>query len=324
MKKGIKSNLRRVLAFVLAITFVMSTITLVAGASRTGGQFRPDTLKPYYTYNDTSNTNGYYTGTGSSSAKVTSSDGWLRLKRPSRPPKTKTVYHHSEVTTKTEQAVSPDTAVVLVIDISRSMDSDFSGSSRMQAAKNAAKAFVNAYVTNAGSAKRWISIVMFGLNAEAVDFDSSRWSTQYWIDAADDDNKETVLDKIEELSTGNNSGTFLTGGLTIANNLFTKSSLNSSISTVANANRYAVVLTDGAPTAVKNDDNSDTYIRGKYVGENNSAKNPSKDAAATLRGAIGGPVYTIAVSTTQATLTGSKTTSPKTPPAPSRPTTFRS
>ena len=59
------------------------------------------------------------------------------------------------------------------------------------------------------------------------------------------------MDKIEELSTGNNSGTFLTGGLTIANNLFTKSSLNSSISTVANANRYAVVLTDGAPTAVK-------------------------------------------------------------------------
>ena len=303
MKKGIKSNLRRVLAFVLAITFVMSTITLVAGAeSEPAGSSAQIPSKPYYTYNDTSNTNGYYTGTGSSSAQVTSSDGMVTAEKTIAPTENENEFIITlEVTTKTEQAVSPDTAVVLVIDISRSMDSDFSGSSRMQAAKNAAKAFVNAYVTNAGSAKRWISIVMFGLNAEAVDFDSSRWSTQYWIDAADDDNKETVLDKIEELSTGNNSGTFLAGGLTIANNLFTKSSLNSSISTVANANRYAVVLTDGAPTAVKNDNkwgNSDTYIRGKYVGENDSAKNPSKDAAATLRGAIGGPVYTIAVSTT--------------------------
>ena len=75
MKKGIKSNLRRVLAFVLAITFVMSTITLVAGAeSEPAGSSAQIPSKPYYTYNDTSNTNGYYTGTGSSSAKVTSSD----------------------------------------------------------------------------------------------------------------------------------------------------------------------------------------------------------------------------------------------------------
>lgn len=65
-----------------------------------------------------------------------------------------------------EQTVSQDAAVVLVLDVSNSMKNEVNGSSKISQAKQAAKEFVEAFTTEAGSGRRMVSIVEFGRQCE--------------------------------------------------------------------------------------------------------------------------------------------------------------
>ena len=66
------------------------------------------------------------------------------------------------------QTASQDAAVVLVLDVSNSMNNKVNGSKKLGQAKEAAKEFVDAFVQDAGSDSRMVSIVEFGSNAKTV------------------------------------------------------------------------------------------------------------------------------------------------------------
>ena len=67
-----------------------------------------------------------------------------------------------------EISVSPDAAVVLVMDVSNSMEYSDGDDSRLGNAMDAAETFLENYVQEAGDAKRMVSIVEFGSNAKTV------------------------------------------------------------------------------------------------------------------------------------------------------------
>ena len=164
--------------------------------------------------------------------------------------------------TKNTVVTSTKAATVLVIDISNSMDwhvlcgrdehthtrkcysfgiltcgktehthTDACGESRLDAAKTAAKNFVNTYAGSVENADRYLSIVVFGTTA-SVKLD--------WTDVSTDDGKENVISAIDEISV--NGGTNLEQGLAKAKDRFDDP-------TVASVNfKNVVALTDGAPT----------------------------------------------------------------------------
>lgn len=67
-----------------------------------------------------------------------------------------------------EISVSPDAAVVLVMDVSNSMNDKDGKNTRLENAMDAAETFLENYVQEAGDAKRMVSIVEFGSNAKTV------------------------------------------------------------------------------------------------------------------------------------------------------------
>lgn len=92
----------------------------------------------------------------------------------------------------TEQVVSPDAAVVLVMDVSNSMKETVSGDDpkreedmRIYKAKAAAKKFIDSFAAEAGDARRQVSIVEFG---------SSAYTIQGW---ADTDTAKSAVDNVK-------------------------------------------------------------------------------------------------------------------------------
>lgn len=186
-----------------------------------------------------------------------------------------------------EQAVSQDAAVVLVLDVSNSMDDEVKGSQKITQAKAAAKDFVDSFVKDAGEGSRMVSIVEFGSNAMTV---------SDWTEA--NGNAGAAKDSIDEVQIGftcpenqasvsyvpfegwycsnckracnrnhtcynDAGGTNIEGGLRLANNLL-KSSAVADIE-----NTYVVLLTDGVPTYHVSDGDetsSTTFMVGTYGG----------------------------------------------------------
>ena len=104
-----------------------------------------------------------------------------------------------KVSTKDEiqkLVLSPDAAVVLVLDVSQSMD-DNSYPKRYEQAQQAAKDFVDAYAKDAGEAERWISV---------VEYASSAMTVQNWIDVNEKNQQNTnitaVKGKIDTVAPG--------------------------------------------------------------------------------------------------------------------------
>lgn len=90
-----------------------------------------------------------------------------------------------------EQVVSPDAAVVLVMDVSNSMKETVDGrdpkhesEQRIYKAKEAAENFIDSFAANAGDAQRQVAIVEFG---------SSAYTVQGWTDA---DLAKTAVDQV--------------------------------------------------------------------------------------------------------------------------------
>ena len=156
---------------------------------------------------------------------------------------------------ETTSTISQAAATVLVIDISESMNdymcgkeehthflcppwcekehshTDACGGRRLDAAKAAAENFVNTYAGTVENAGRYLSIVVFGTNADV---------TLDWTDVSTDSGKNSAKSAIDVLSV--KGGTNLEQGLANA-----KSKLEEH--TVSSVNfKNVVALTDGAPT----------------------------------------------------------------------------
>ena len=163
-----------------------------------------------------------------------------------------------------EFEISPDTAVVLTIDVSASMANDANGNSqnvaaadkRMNIAKAAAKDFIDSYAASANNAHRYLSIVVFGLNAKVI---------QSWTDvsvAANLTAAKGQIDRIKDNSTSETgkyqleNGTFIQGGLLVSRNLYNKATF--AAQAVNTENRFVVLLSDGNPNCWTTTTTTDT------------------------------------------------------------------
>ena len=121
----------------------------------------------------------------------------------------------------------------------------------IDAAKKAAKSFVDTYAGNGESAGRYLSIVVFGTNA---------YVELEWIDVSTVNGKESATSAIDKISA--NGGTNLEQGLAKAKNQFADQ-------TVTSVNfKNVVALTDGAPTF---------YGEGGWFGPSGSGSSGSKE-----------------------------------------------
>lgn len=201
-----------------------------------------------------------------------------------------------------EQTVSQDAAVVLVLDVSNSMKNEVNGSSKISQAKQAAKEFVEAFTTEAGSGRRMVSIVEFGANAMTV----SGWTNANGaIDAVEasidevqigftcPENQASVsyvpfvgwyCSNCERACNRNHTcyndagGTNIEAGLRLANNLLGQ------VSDVGN--KYVVLLSDGVPTyhvVDRNETSSTTFMAGTYGGGTEATHEDYHDIYCTKR-----------------------------------------
>lgn len=147
----------------------------------------------------------------------------------------------------TETFISPDAAVVIVIDNSGSMYEN--NGYRINAAKNAAKTFVDNFVKDNLGASRKMAVVQFDSNAKRI---------LNWTEANQSSGVSSVKNAINNMTIDSNSenrGTNIEGGLRIANNL---------LSDVRNIdNLFVVLLTDGVPTFYVSDNLNQTVLNSK-------------------------------------------------------------
>lgn len=183
-----------------------------------------------------------------------------------------------KIESTTSKTAPGDSAVVLVIDTSWSMDDH----NKLNQAKAAAKSFAENY-SSKGSG-RYLAVVEFNGSASAINFGNKN-TPVYWLDVSQKDtsnvkaNLTVVKNRIDALETG--PYTNLAAGLSRAKNLFS----DATVSNITNF-RYAVVLTDGDPTV------GDVYGKNGY------------QAAAQRAGELkdtGCEVYTVGVGLTKYT-----------------------
>ena len=188
---------------------------------------------------------------------------------------------------RTKELTPPGAAAtVLVIDVSGSMkwcancgtdtsrhakDCDKNTrQSRMDAAKTAAKDFLNSYKGDAAGSGRYVSIVKFSTDASV---------SQDWIDVSTTEGYNAAVSVIDSLSA--EGGTNLEQGLYKANAQFSKDAVKS----IEKAQHYVVALTDGAPTFYGNP------VKGDGGSGSKTTNSETAKTAATLRG--NSSVYTV-------------------------------
>ena len=188
---------------------------------------------------------------------------------------------------RTKELTPPGAAAtVLVIDVSGSMkwcancgtdtsrhakDCDKNTrQSRMDAAKTAAKDFLNSYKGDIAGSGRYVSIVKFSTDASV---------SQDWIDVSTTEGYNAAVSVIDSLSA--EGGTNLEQGLYKANAQFSKDAVKS----IEKAQHYVVALTDGAPTFYGNP------VKGDGGSGSKTTNSETAATAATLRG--NSSVYTV-------------------------------
>lgn len=181
--------------------------------------------------------------------------------------------------------ISPDAAVVLVMDVSNSMKEDVNGNStrwdserRITKAKAAAQDFLESYVKDAGDAKRMVSVVEFGSNVKKVSgwVNANAGNNQVSTEASSAVEKTEVNFRIGTDWWGfpvyDDGGTNIEGGLMMARNLLGDSTVNNI------KNLYVVMLTDGVPTFhVDYDSNRTDFIWGSEGGGDHATRDDYKD-----------------------------------------------
>lgn len=185
-----------------------------------------------------------------------------------------------KIESKTSSTAPGASAVVLVIDSSGSMKNG-----RLENAKNVAKSFIDSY--GESGSDRYLAVVNFDTYANAFEFGRDKTS---WLDVSNGTNRQTAKNRFDNLSVG--GGTNLEQGLTKAKDLLNASTVKS----IANENKFVIVLTDGAPTYYSAEKNGN-FITGYYPkGEGDSCNQDTYDAtvtAATKLKSSANSVYTV-------------------------------
>ncbi|MDO5348329.1 MAG: VWA domain-containing protein [Lachnospiraceae bacterium] len=141
----------------------------------------------------------------------------------------------------------PDMAVVIVMDISNTMTSDFGGVTRYYAAMDAAERFLDTFAKNNSGNSR-VGYVAFNTDAQEI------FGLQACSEQTVNQLKNTMRTKTGNIINGNGYGeshkrfTNIEAGLKMASDM---------ISRASNKNKYIIFLSDGFPT---------TYIQNGYVG----------------------------------------------------------
>lgn len=170
-----------------------------------------------------------------------------------------------KIESKTSSTAPGASAVVLVIDSSGSMKDG-----RLTNAKNVAKSFIDSYGTSGSD--RQLAVVNFDTYANAFEFGRDKTS---WLDVSNGTNRQTAKNRFDNLSAG--GGTNLEQGLTKAKDLLNASTVKS----IANENKFVIVLTDGAPTYYSAEKNGN-FITGYYPeGKGDSCDQATYDATVT-------------------------------------------
>ena len=154
---------------------------------------------------------------------------------------------------------------MLVIDSSGSMKDG-----RLTNAKKVAKSFIDSY--GESGSDRYLAVVNFDTYANAFEFGRDKTS---WLDVSNGTNRQTAKNRFDNLSVG--GGTNLEQGLTKAKDLLNASTVKS----IANENKFVIVLTDGAPTYYSAEKNG-SFITGYYPkGEGDSCNQDTYNATVT-------------------------------------------
>lgn len=181
-----------------------------------------------------------------------------------------------KIESKTSSTAPGASAVVLVIDSSGSMKDG-----RLTNAKNVAKSFIDSYGTSGSD--RYLAVVNFDTYANAFEFGRDKTS---WLDVSNGTNRQTAKNRFDNLSAG--GGTNLEQGLTKAKDLLNASTVKS----IANENKFVIVLTDGAPTYYSAEKNGN-FITGYYPeGKGDSCDQATYDATVTAATKVQ-TVYTV-------------------------------
>lgn len=293
-KKGLG---RRALAMCMALVLSLSLVQITALAT-VAPEDQVDGYLGYYADGTASGT----TYSNSTDAEKSIEDGAITMQK-NITQTGENAFNINLIVTTTEQLenvdLSPDAAVVLVLDASQSMDYNDAGGTadnpthqRIYEAQVAACDFVDSFVQDAGTAHRYVSVVSYNLNAK---------TEIGWTDANDATNSSqnitNIKKKINEITTA--AWTDTDAALQLANNLL-------GLSTVSPiANKYVILLTDGQPNAVRDSAGSPTGVNGHNVGNNNSgfqtATTAAAATAASLKTGRKATLYTVAFATADAT-----------------------
>ncbi len=151
-------QVKKALSLILAISMILSMMQVAAFATDSGSQIVSNGHTDYFKDNGTTGTTGNYAAAVSKTIAGTANENEFNITL-----QVKTTQDLDEI------KVSPDAAVILVMDTSTSMvNNKENGITRLAKAKTAASNFLSSYVTDAGTAKRMVSIVEFGDNAKTV------------------------------------------------------------------------------------------------------------------------------------------------------------
>ena len=306
---------KRILSLALSLVMLFSLTTPSAWAAP-GDAEQPTNKTVNGSYSGENWTQG---GTGSVNRTI--GDSTVTLSKTAAPVEGQLNTYDVTLSLVTSTTVVPQTdsaATVLVIDVSGSMDycaecggnrrhdedcshynwwsnSVTDAQSRMTAAKNAAKEFLDGYAGDGtdAEAKRYLAIVKFESEASQV---------LDWTNVATADGKQDAIDKIDGLSA--DGGTNLDDGLYQANSLLG----SSTIERVPAAARNVIALTDGTPTFCRGTNGGSYYYDGQH--SDNTIITRTKNTADSVKSATGGnaKIYTVCFGVaTQNTYSGGPT-----------------
>ncbi|MBU5626602.1 Cna B-type domain-containing protein [Oscillibacter sp. MSJ-2] len=181
--------------------------------------------------------------------------------------------------------------------------------SRIMAAQAAACAFLDSYASGAqAGTHRYVSLVTFAQSANSRDLDTQTSGKQYWVDVTDATALQRAKDVINGLSAS--GGTNTSGGVMLANNLFTQKSVNSQVAGIDN--KFAVLLTDGQPTyrrdASSNDVGSISKDGGNGSETSSSNSRAVENTCKTLVNSTGVDLFAISYGLSGNIVNGSGTT----------------
>ena len=189
----------------------------------------------------------------SSGGSRTSGDGAVTVSKTIRGTELENVFDITlDVRTReniAEYVVEPDMAVVIVLDISNTMNSNFGGTTRYNAAMNAAESFLDQFAANNSLGISKVGFVAFNTDAHQM-FGLQSCSTQEQANAL----KNTMRSRTGAIinAAGYNAShsrfTNIEAGLAMASDM---------LNGVSNRNKFIIFLSDGFPT---------TYISSGYNG----------------------------------------------------------